>query len=113
MSANMDTVKSRTITYEELKSGIVHLGLKQSDAEVKQLMEAVSFISLLEKGYSIICSSRFIGFNDVCFRLMWTATRQSITLKLLLLHCTGISSKETSICLKFFSILTRITVGKT
>ncbi|CAA3030413.1 Calcium-dependent kinase 21 [Olea europaea subsp. europaea] len=40
MSANMDTVKSRTITYEELKSGIVHLGLKQSDAEVKQLMEA-------------------------------------------------------------------------
>ncbi|KAL0407266.1 UNVERIFIED_CONTAM: Calcium-dependent protein kinase [Sesamum latifolium] len=38
--ANMDTDKSGTITYEELKSGLARLGSKLSEAEVKQLMEA-------------------------------------------------------------------------
>ncbi|OMO76806.1 hypothetical protein CCACVL1_15412 [Corchorus capsularis] len=37
---NMDTDKSGTITYEELKTGLARLGSKLSEAEVKQLMEA-------------------------------------------------------------------------
>lgn len=40
MFANMDTDKSGTITYEELKSGLARLGSRLSEAEVKQLMEA-------------------------------------------------------------------------
>lgn len=42
MFANMDTDQSGTITYEELKTGLARLGSKLSEAEVKQLMEAVS-----------------------------------------------------------------------
>lgn len=42
MFTNMDTDKSGTITYEELKSGLHRLGSKLTEAEVKQLMEAVS-----------------------------------------------------------------------
>ncbi|WCJ20224.1 Calcium-dependent protein kinase [Euphorbia peplus] len=40
MFTNMDTDKSGTITYEELKSGLARLGSKLSEFEVKQLMEA-------------------------------------------------------------------------
>lgn len=40
MFTNMDTDKSGTITYEELKSGLARLGSKLSESEVKQLMEA-------------------------------------------------------------------------
>ncbi|GER52948.1 calcium-dependent protein kinase [Striga asiatica] len=40
MFTNMDTDKSGTITYEELKSGLARLGSKLSETEVKQLMEA-------------------------------------------------------------------------
>ncbi|EOA16344.1 hypothetical protein CARUB_v10004493mg [Capsella rubella] len=40
MFANMDTDKSGTITYEELKTGLAKLGSKLTEAEVKQLMEA-------------------------------------------------------------------------
>lgn len=40
MFTNMDTDKSGTITYEELKSGLARLGSKLTEAEVKQLMEA-------------------------------------------------------------------------
>ncbi|KAG5017519.1 hypothetical protein JHK85_023655 [Glycine max] len=40
MFTNMDTDKSGTITYEELKSGLHRLGSKLTEAEVKQLMEA-------------------------------------------------------------------------
>lgn len=43
MFANMDTDKSGTITYDELKSGLARLGSKLTEAEVKQLMEAVSY----------------------------------------------------------------------
>ncbi|KAF9589018.1 hypothetical protein IFM89_018257 [Coptis chinensis] len=40
MFTNMDTDKSGTITYEELKTGLTRLGSKLSEAEVKQLMDA-------------------------------------------------------------------------
>lgn len=40
MFTNMDTDKSGTITYEELKTGLSRLGSKLSEAEVKQLMDA-------------------------------------------------------------------------
>ncbi|KAK1279814.1 Calcium-dependent protein kinase isoform 2 [Acorus gramineus] len=40
MFTNMDTDKSGTITYEELKAGLARLGSKLSEVEVKQLMEA-------------------------------------------------------------------------
>lgn len=46
MFTNIDTDNSGTITYEELKSGLARLGSKLSEAEVKQLMEAVSKMSL-------------------------------------------------------------------
>jgi len=42
MFQNIDTDNSGTITYEELKSGLARLGSKLTEAEVKQLMEAVS-----------------------------------------------------------------------
>lgn len=43
MFANIDTDNSGTITYEELKEGLAKLGSKLTGAEVKQLMDAVSF----------------------------------------------------------------------
>ena len=42
MFESMDTDKSGSITYEELKTGLNRLGSKLPEAEVKQLMEAVS-----------------------------------------------------------------------
>lgn len=42
MFNNIDTDRSGTITYEELKSGLSKLGSKLSEFEIKQLMEAVS-----------------------------------------------------------------------
>ncbi|KAE8675209.1 Calmodulin-domain protein kinase 9 isoform 2 [Hibiscus syriacus] len=41
MFANIDTDNSGTITYDELKTGLTRLGSKLTEAEVKQLMEAV------------------------------------------------------------------------
>lgn len=41
MFANIDTDNSGTITYDELKAGLARLGSKLTEAEVKQLMEAV------------------------------------------------------------------------
>jgi Ca2+-binding EF-hand superfamily protein len=41
MFTNMDTDKSGTITYDELKAGLARLGSKLSETEVQQLMEAV------------------------------------------------------------------------
>ncbi|XP_078447776.1 calcium-dependent protein kinase 2-like [Wolffia australiana] len=40
MFQNMDTDKSGTITYEELKTGLARLGSRLSEPEVKQLMDA-------------------------------------------------------------------------
>lgn len=45
MFTNMDTDNSGTITYEELKTGLARIGSQLSEAEVKQLMEAVSSIT--------------------------------------------------------------------
>lgn len=42
MFANMDTDKSGTITYEELKTGLARIGSRLSETEVRQLMDAVS-----------------------------------------------------------------------
>ena len=57
MFANIDTDKSGTITYDELKTGLARLGSKLTEAEVQQLMEAVR-IKILFK--SIISRSSFI-----------------------------------------------------
>ncbi|KAL6197931.1 hypothetical protein ACLB2K_027723 [Fragaria x ananassa] len=40
MFANMDTDKSGTITYEELKTGLARIGSRLSETEVRQLMDA-------------------------------------------------------------------------
>ncbi|KAG4955233.1 hypothetical protein JHK87_040827 [Glycine soja] len=40
MFNNMDTDRSGTITFEELKSGLTKLGSKLSESEIKQLMDA-------------------------------------------------------------------------
>ncbi|KAJ4725097.1 putative Calcium-dependent protein kinase [Melia azedarach] len=40
MFTNIDTDKSGTITYDELKAGLARLGSKLTEAEVQQLMEA-------------------------------------------------------------------------
>lgn len=45
MFNNMDTDRSGTITYEELKSGLTKLGSKLSESEIRQLMDAVSLFS--------------------------------------------------------------------
>ena len=42
MFANIDTDNSGNITYDELKTGLARLGSRLSEAEVKQLMEAVT-----------------------------------------------------------------------
>jgi calcium-dependent protein kinase len=49
MFANMDTDSSGTITYEELKTGLARIGSRLSEAEVKQLMEAVSSYKSIPK----------------------------------------------------------------
>ncbi|KAL0306364.1 UNVERIFIED_CONTAM: Calcium-dependent protein kinase [Sesamum radiatum] len=41
MFTNMDTDNSGTITYEELKAGLARLGSKLTEAEVRQLMDAI------------------------------------------------------------------------
>ena len=46
---NMDTDRSGTITYEELKTTLARIGSKLSEAEVKQLMEAVSSYKSITK----------------------------------------------------------------
>lgn len=43
MFTNIDTDKSGTITYDELRTGLARLGSKLSEAEVRQLMDAVRF----------------------------------------------------------------------
>ena len=48
MFTNIDTDNSGTITYEELKTGLARLGSKLTEAEVKQLMEAVRCFRMLK-----------------------------------------------------------------
>ena len=45
MFKGMDTDNSGTITIEELKQGLAKQGTKLTEQEVKQLMEAVSYLS--------------------------------------------------------------------
>lgn len=42
----LDTDKNGIVTLEELRTGLPKLGNKISEAEIKQLMEAVSLLSL-------------------------------------------------------------------
>lgn len=44
MFRNMDADNSGTITLEELRQGLAKQGTKLSETEVKQLLEAVSFL---------------------------------------------------------------------
>lgn len=44
MFNNIDTDRSGTITYDELKSGLTKLGSKLNESEIKQLMDAVSSV---------------------------------------------------------------------
>ena len=53
MFTNMDTDKSGTITYEELKAGLARLGSKLTETEVRQLMDAVTKTTTL--GSPISC----------------------------------------------------------
>lgn len=46
MFKGMDSDNSGTITIEELKQGLAKQGTKLTEQEVKQLMEAVSYIYL-------------------------------------------------------------------
>lgn len=75
MFANIDTDNSGTITYEELKTGLARLGSRLSEAEVKQLMEAVS------KNLNFNAINWFLLKNSLIarcklFRLMWMETDQ-------------------------------------
>jgi len=66
MFTNMDTDNSGTITYEELKSGLARLGSKLSEAEVKQLMEAVRWnvpFSFVLWFYLFVASNNLINRN--------------------------------------------------
>lgn len=47
MFKSMDTDNSGTITFEELKAGLPKLGTRLSEAEVRQLMEAVLITTLI------------------------------------------------------------------
>lgn len=47
MFKSMDADNSGTITVDELRRGLAKQGTKLSEAEVEQLMEAVSFHTLI------------------------------------------------------------------
>lgn len=47
MFNNIDTDGSGSITFEELRTGLSRLGSKLSEAEIKQLMDAVSTRKLI------------------------------------------------------------------
>ncbi|XP_027332951.1 calcium-dependent protein kinase 2-like isoform X1 [Abrus precatorius] len=54
MFANMDTDNNGTITYEELKTGLARIGSRLSEAEVKQLMEALNIHAFFELNWILI-----------------------------------------------------------
>jgi len=47
MFKSMDTDNGGTITIEEIKQGLAKQGTRLSEQEVKQLMEAVSYLSFI------------------------------------------------------------------
>lgn len=121
MFKNMDTDRSGTITFEELKSGLTRLGSKLSESEIRQLMDAVSSVMQIYK--IIFMPFIFIKQQQVnfvthfsfftCFaRLMLTRMGLSTILNSLLPLCTGINLRRKRIYIKLFNILTRIIVGK-
>lgn len=61
MFANMDTDKSGTITYEELKTGLARLGSKLTEAEVRQLMDAVRIKIVMN--FSPFLETRLLFFD--------------------------------------------------
>lgn len=61
MFTNMDTDKSGTITYEELKTGLARIGSRLSEAEVRQLMDAVSNYQFSRN--SICCRLSCLAFS--------------------------------------------------
>lgn len=119
MFNNMDTDGSGTITYEELKTGLSKLGSKLSEAEIQQLMEAVSRFSFIlffklefyqDNKFESCTSARLLkAFSTI--RLMLITMGLSTILNLLLLQCIGIGLTRMKICTRHFSILIRITVG--
>lgn len=88
MFANIDTDNSGTITYEELKTGLARLGSRLSEAEVKQLMEAVSkyLPPMLLVGF-LLKTLSLQGAK--LFRLMWMEMDRLTTLSLSLQLCIG------------------------
>lgn len=80
MFANIDTDQSGTITYEELKTGLARLGSKLTEAEVRQLMEAVSKINSPSKSSKLKFTFwNFIVLLHCHFRLMWMGMGLSTT----------------------------------
>jgi hypothetical protein len=60
MFKSMDADNSGTITVDELRRGLAKQGTKLSEAEVEQLMEAVSFLSHILISRST-CNSVYIS----------------------------------------------------
>lgn len=120
MFANMDTDNSGTITYEELKTGLARIGSRLSEAEVKQLMEAVSSYSyrplprasLIEHIPCIQNSTGILALVKIFFRLMLMGMDQLTILNSSQLQCIGTGLNEMNTFTKHSSILIRITVGE-
>lgn len=59
MFNNIDTDGSGNITVEELRTGLSRLGSKLTEAEIKQLMGAVSTIKLMKTSLAIYFSEHY------------------------------------------------------
>ena len=115
MFTNMDTDKSGTITFEELKTGLTRIGSRLTEAEVKQLMEAVSsrvYDSVLWHFSLKLLMTCVCAYIHTHYRLTWMEMERSTTLSSHLPQCTDTDSTETSSYTKYSSILTRMGVGK-
>ena len=71
MFTNMDTDNSGTITYDELKAGLTRLGSKLTEAEVKQLMEAVGYYWSLS--YLINICSPLLHYSQLILQTSFQA----------------------------------------
>jgi hypothetical protein len=113
MFMNMDTDNSGTITYEELKAGLAKLGSKLSEAEVKQLMEAVcSNLQLSYCALGILFLASLHAYLLAFSRLMLMGMDPLTMLSSSLPQCIDTSWNETSICSRHSSTLIKITVGE-
>lgn len=66
MFKGMDTDNSGTITIEELKQGLAKQGTRLTEQEVKQLMEAVSYLSFIGKMTST--KNQLLTYYHGCLR---------------------------------------------